>query len=548
MLHYKKIAKYTAMSLTLAVMMSCTDLKEDLNSTLTLPEVSSALGANGTSLLLSAAYSDLRINLANSPLGGIYVLQEITTDEAVIQARGGDWDDNGVWRTLHQHKWDADHARILSIFNSLNKMNFDATNVLGFSPTAEQEAQARVIRAFALYHLLDFWGQYPIRNPGDNLLLAPEVKTGEDAIDFIISEILTALPNLPTSSVTKISPDAAKVLLMRCYLNKGAFINRETPTFATEDMQKVISYGNEIITSGKYSYMDNFFDNFSPTNENSTEAILSWPNTGGKSVDNSSPQMNWIVSVHYNSYSRLYGDAGWNGLATTTPFYEAFNCTDDLPVTYSPSDTIWDLRLGGRVTSNVTSTYTSGIRPGFLVGQQYNENKEEIYDRRGNLLKYNPVQAEDGFELGNTLELSGIRVVKYAPDYDYYSGPAGNDAMILRYPDVVLMVAEAKLRIDANDASALEMINDLRAARQAVPLQSIQLANPDDVNDPFTLISERGRELYWEGVRRTDLIRFGLFLKPWGLKPVINETKNLLFPIPSQALAANPNLVQNFGY
>lgn len=546
MLHYKKIVKFAAVSLTLVAMVGCTDLEEKLNSTLTISEVSSALGSNGTSLLLSAAYSDLRANLGSTPWG-TFTLQELTTDEAVIQARGGDWDDNGVWRNLHQHKWDADHAEIRSIFNSLNKMNFDATNVLGFGPTAEQTAQARVIRAFALYNLLDLWGQYPIRNPGDDLLLAPEVKTGEEAIDFIISEIVAALPNLPTTSVNKISPDAARALLMRCYLNKGAFINKEAPTFAAEDMQNVISYGNEIINSGKYSYMGNFFDNFIPANGNSTEAILAWPNTGGTSVDNSSPQMNWIVTVHYNSYSKLYGDAGWNGFATTTPFYDAFNCTD-LPVTYSPNDTIWDLRLGGRVTSNIKSTYTSGIRPGFLVGQQYNENGAKLSDRRGNLLIYNPVQAEDGFELGNTLELSGIRVVKYPPDYDYYSGPAGNDVMIIRYPDVVLMVAEAKLRLDANDASALTMINELRAARQAVPLQSIKLANPDDVNDPFTLISERGRELYWESVRRTDLIRFGLFIKPWGLKPVVNETKNLLFPIPNQALSANPNLVQNPGY
>lgn len=548
MLHYKKIIKFAAMSLTLVVMMGCTDLEEELNSTLTISEVSSSLGTNGTSLLLSATYSDLRSNFASGPLGNIDAMQEITTDEAVIQARGGDWDDNGVWRALHQHKWDADHVRIRNTFNGLNKMNFDATNVLGFKPNEQQEAEARVLRAFALYSLLDMYGQYPLRNPGENLLLAPEVKRGEEAVDFIIDEIVVSLPSLPTNSVNKISPEAAKALLMRCYLNKGAFINKQVPTFAAEDMQKVISYGNEIINTGKYSYEDNFFDNFSPENASSTEAILAWSNTGGNSVDNSGPQMNWIPSVHYNSYSKRYGDAGWNGLATTKDFYDSFNCTG-LPVTYSPSDTIWDLRLGGRVTSNTKSTKTSGIRPGFLVGQQYNEKGEKLNDRRGNLLTYNtPQQAEDGFELGNTLELSGIRVVKYAPDYDFYSGPAGNDVMILRISDVVLMVAEAKLRLDINDASALALINELRAVRQAVPLSSITLVNTSDINDPLTLLSERGRELYWESVRRTDLIRFGVFLKPWGLKTVINDPKNLVFPVPNQALSANPNLVQNPGY
>src|SRR6185312_8384503 len=104
-----------------------------------------------------------------------------------------------------------------------NKINFDATNVLGFSPTPSQEAQARVIRAFALYYLLDLYGQYPIRNPGDNLLLAPDVKTGADAINFIISEITTSLPNLPAaaSNPAVVNQDVANVLLMKCLLQKG---------------------------------------------------------------------------------------------------------------------------------------------------------------------------------------------------------------------------------------------------------------------------------------------------------------------------------------
>ena len=76
---------------------------------------------------------------------------------------------------------------------------------------------------------------------------------------------------------------------------------------------------------------------------------------------------------------------------------------------------------------------------------------------------------------------------------------------------------------------------------------SMPLVNPDKVDDPNTLLAERGRELYWESFRRTDLLRFGVYLKPWGLK-TSDDPKNLVFPIPSQALAANPNLKQNTGY
>jgi len=73
------------------------------------------------------------------------------------------------------------------------------------------------------------------------------------------------------------------------------------------------------------------------------------------------------------------------------------------------------------------------------------------------------------------------------------------------------------------------------------------LFNPNNLNDPNTLLAERGRELYWEGSRRTDLIRFGLFMKAWYLKPASDAT-HLVFPIPATALAANPNLKQNPGY
>jgi hypothetical protein len=76
---------------------------------------------------------------------------------------------------------------------------------------------------------------------------------------------------------------------------------------------------------------------------------------------------------------------------------------------------------------------------------------------------------------------------------------------------------------------------------------TLVLTNPANVEDPKTLLAERGRELYWETGRRTDLIRFGMFLKIWQYKPT-DDPKYLLFPVPSQALAANPNLVQNPGY
>jgi hypothetical protein len=73
------------------------------------------------------------------------------------------------------------------------------------------------------------------------------------------------------------------------------------------------------------------------------------------------------------------------------------------------------------------------------------------------------------------------------------------------------------------------------------------LVNAANVEDPKTLLAERGREFYWESLRRTDLIRFGVFMLPWQYKPT-DDPKYLLFPVPNQALAVNPNLKQNPGY
>ncbi|MBI1344417.1 MAG: RagB/SusD family nutrient uptake outer membrane protein [Terrimonas sp.] len=528
---------------TLFALSACTKLDEKLNSTLTNAQVASALGSAGTGLLLSAAYADIAGPFFSQDL--IFSLQENATDESLVPTRGGDWDDNGVWRVIHAHTWNADHSQVLNVFNALNKLNFDATNVLGFNPSPAQEAEARFLRALALFNLLDLYGQYPIRNPGDDLLLAPEVKSGTAGVDFIISELNAILPNLPTANpVTKANPDAARVLLMKCYLQKGVFANNTAPTFDAADMNQVVTLGTQIINNPKYVYSSNFFDNFNVSNDQSKEMIFTYPNTSGSGVNHGGIESRWNMTLHYNSYTPNNPNAGWNGFSTISDFYNTFNTTAN-PTVFGPSDTLFDPRLGGRYYAGATNI--SGLRPGLLVGQQYNENGVALKDRKGNPLAYDPVIASNMIETGANLEVTGIRVVKFPPDYAYYGGPAGNDLPIFRYADVVLMVAEAKLRLNPSDASALTMVNGLRTARGAAPLASITLVNTSNLHDPNTLLSERGRELYWESYRRTDLIRFGVFLKPWQYKPT-DDPKYLLYPIPSQALAANPNLTQNPGY
>jgi hypothetical protein len=197
-----------------------------------------------------------------------------------------------------------------------------------------------------------------------------------------------------------------------------------------------------------------------------------------------------------------------------------------------------------------------GISPGFLVGQQMTYKKatspgtfpyapldSNLSDRTGAPLIFTP--AVKLTETGSDLERTGIRVMKYPIDYG--SGDnSNNDYVYFRLADVLLMKAEAILRGGTGTtagpygSTALAIVNYIRthASRGASNLASINLDQ---------LLDERGRELYWEGWRRQDLVRFGKFLQAWQEKPA-SDPKRLLFPIPSRSLAANPNLVQNEGY
>jgi len=540
-----------------ASIVGCTKLDEKLNNTFTNQQTATALGAAGVGLLLQAAYTDL-----GGPFTGqdqVFSLEENTADESLVPTRGGDWDDNGVWRVLHNHTWNADHGQILGVFNGLNKINFDATNVLGFSPSKQQAAEARFLRAVSLYYLLDLYGQFPVRNPGDNLLNAPQVYAAADGATFIINELTQIQADLPSdNNPTHATQTACKLLLMKCYLNRGAWTNRAAPTFDAGDLNQVVTLGKSIISSGSYKYEAEYFNNFDVNNGTSTENVFTYPNSSGVSANNSGPQARWMMTLHYNQETNYNPNAGWNGFSTISDFYNSFGAVTPMvgvskfaagDISGRYADTAVDARVGGRYYPGVTDV--SGQRPGFMIGQQYNEAGVALKDRKGNPLAFDPKIADDMKETGGNLEVTGIRVEKYPPDLTSagknYEGPAGNDIVIFRYSDVVLMVAEAEMRINAADPDALVLVNGLRVARHAAPMASITLVNPSNVEDPKTLIAERGRELYWETARRTDLIRFGVYNTIWQYKPSDNATY-LVFPIPSQALAANPNLKQNPGY
>jgi hypothetical protein len=465
------------------------------------------------SSLLEAAYQGLRLPYMDQ--SRFWAAQEHTSDEVIGPTRGPDWDDNGIWRTLHDHTWSAEHDFLGNTFNELLQVVFSTTNILAFEPGAQQAAEARFLRAFVMLSLVDGWGQVPFRQPGENLLNPPTVLSGSDAVDFIVSEVDAIMGDLPDhGGVAYVAnKDAARVLKMKALLNRGAYNNRQSPSFDAADMTMVIQLADEIDGSGNYSYATNYFDNFAPNNDQiSTENIFTGENKGGENSGN--VRSRWFCTLHYNQ-----NPSGWNGFTTIGDFYDKFDAADP--------------RIGG--SDYTGQTDVSGIKVGFLVGQQYDQTGTALEDRKQNPLVFTKEVALK--EEGDNLEVTGIRVIKYPIDYN--SGDnADNDYVFFRYADVMLMKAEAILRGGSSGDAALDIVNGLRTARGATALGSIDLDG---------MLDERGFELYWEGHRRSDLIRFGKFLDAWNEKPA-SGTERLLFPIPAQALAVNPNLTQNPGY
>ncbi len=490
---------------------SCTKLDESLRSELE----QNTSGKVTADQLLTSAYNSL-----NGPFqtGDLWHVQQHTSDETIAPTRGPDWDDNGQWRALHAHTWNPDQGQIRGAFNGLLGAQFSASNVLQFSPSPQQAAEARFIRALTMFAVLDGWDQVPYREDLTNYKTLPKTLKGKEAADFIISELTAIMATLPDNAAAYVAnKNAARALLMKVYLNKGVFSNRAAPTFDAADMNQIITLADQIISSAKYSLNAEFFDNFAPDNDvKSKENIYTLYNQAGDRGGNVRGAA-FQVS-HYNM-----NPDGWNGFATLSDFYDKFEAIDQRRGK--------NYRYPGALPNP-----GNRINVGFLVGQQYNLTTDApLTDRKSNPLVF--TREVKLREAGNNLEITGIRVIKYPYDYATSGDQKNNDWAIFRYADVLLMKAEAQLRT-GNAAGALLLVNQLRASRGASAMASVDLNK---------LIDERGRELYWEGWRRQDLIRFGKFLQPWQEKPT-DDPKNLLFPIPNDQLAVNPNLTQNPGY
>jgi len=220
------------------------------------------------------------------------------------------------------------------------------------------------------------------------------------------------------------------------------------------------------------------------------------------------PQM----TLHYESQATYnLQQQPWNGYASLEEFYNSFDASD-------------------------------ARRNSFIVGPQFSssgvrlkDNSAEATDPDGQDLTYTP---EINQLFPNSLRQAGARVGKF--EFALSSSPnLSNDFPIYRYSDVLLTRAEALWRLSAGSAEALSLVNQVRARSWS--------GNPLASLTSDALLAERGREMFAEGWRRSDMIRFGKYNDAWWEKPVSVASKNL-FPIPQGQIQINPSLVQNPGY
>lgn len=488
---------------------SCTNLEEetkDIQDSSTLSQRAQQLV--NSQLYLTRAYKGIT---SFQSFDKTFLLNEMSTDAMLGPTRGGDWDDNGAWRKIHTHTWNSSHLQLKATWDNLVSNVYNCNQVLYNNGTPAQIVEARFLRAFNYFYFIDLFGQTPYTPSGTNPKVDFLVWSRSQATSFVISEleaIITDLPPRLSSDASILNQDAARFLLAKMYLNKAVY-NAANPVgpfaFSATDMTKVV----QNIDAMTNTLAPNYWDNFVPNNNTSNEIVFSSKNI--LNVGGGELRSRWHMGSHYNQTP-----SGWNGFTTLSEYYNHYN-PNDVRIKFQ--------------NQSIISNFGNPV--GMQTGQQYAPGGiNPLTDRVGNPLFFTP--AVTLITSGTTLETAGIRGMKYIPDTNNLQQPE-NDYVLFRYSDALLMKVEAILR--GGTGSIGTIMTDIAARTGQAPVS----ANLSNIYD------ERGRELWWEGWRRNDMIRFGKFLNQRELKPNTSATLYALYPIPASALL-NVNLVQNPGY
>lgn len=485
---------------------------------------------------------------------GIYDYNTLTTDEAMIPIRGGDWYDGGLWNAMYQHRWSADDQSLYDTWKYIYKVIVLANKSLdiissksGLLSAAQQEeyrAEVRAIRAMFYYYAMDMFGRVPLVLSTDEQRYSSlfQGQTDRSSIfHFVFHELQQVLPSLPDQHSNKegnyygrITQPVVNFLLAKLALNaeiymyddwtqgyanrpKGSDIHFSVPASDASShggdkelnaWETCIYYCDKLAEEGYVLESDDAF-NFSTHNETSKENIFTIPMD--KNI--------YTNQFHYlfRSYHYTHGGAlGWgseNGTCATISTMKANH--------YGEADE--DARC----------------KMNFVAGVVKVDGHELLMDN-GEPLEYQPFEVAQNLTNSKFVKTAGARMAKYEVDRtSYMDGKLqSNDIVLFRYADALLMKAEAKVR---NGENGDEELNRIRA-RVGMPYHKATLDN---------ILEERLLELVWEGWRRQDLIRFGKFTGAYDLRtPLQGESSGYttVFPIPQKCIDLNSELVQNKGY
>lgn len=472
---------------------------------------------------------------------GIYDLNTFTTDEAILPTRGGDWYDGGFWQGLFLHKWGVNSDAIRATWEYLYKVivlsNKSLERLDEFYKQTNNKyilaymAEVRAFRAMYYYYLVDMFGRVPLVLSSSTPMKEVKQSTREEVFSFVVKELQESLPLLSTERSNQLGDyygrmtrPVAYFLLAKLALNAEVYTDNDWTSGSRLDgkslffevggqrlnaWQTTVTYCDSITALG-YQLSRNYEENFSVFNETSVENIFTIPMDKNFYTN----QMQYLFrSRHYN-HAKAYGLSGENG----------------------SSATIEALRTFGYDTGSVDSRFDKC----YFAGIMLDLNGDTIRLDNGGVLEYLPWTVDLDVS-GKTYEkVAGARMKKYAIDKTATKDDKlmDNDIVLFRYADVLLMKSEAKVRNGENGDAELNQVR----SRVGMADRRATLDN---------ILAERQLEFAWEGWRRQDLVRFGLFIRAYSSRPQLPDEGSgytTVFPIPENILFLNGNLTQNPGY
>lgn len=446
-----------------------------------------------------------------------WTMQEQTTDE-IKNASNDAWAteiNNQTWSTSKNEIIEGVYQRCMFVVALANEFLKNVDNAPAEIDRVSYAAQARFNRALAYYILMDAFGRPPFITE-KNYSLTPSQLSRAELFDWIESELNAIKTDLPAtrSEYGRADQTVVDVLLARMYLNAEVYTGQPRYTDCIAACKRIIPH---------YSLANNYADLFKADNGENPETLkeIIYPVI----FDGKKTQSWGMAALVVGSRKEAGGGVreGWSQFRSTQNLVTLFDFEDN-----------------------------------------NNPKPEEIKDKRGIFDDYKgkcSYQITTGVT-GN-FDTEGWGAPKYSNLTS--TGEPGQDVLwvdtdfpLFRLGDVYLMYAESVARGgEGGDMNtAVGYVNELRDRGYGdTPHNKIDAAWLR-ANNYQNILDERGRELYWEGVRRMDLIRFGKFTSDsytWPSKGgVITgvgvQEKYNLFPIPVSDMSVNGELEQNEGY